>query len=191
MFLPEGRTRLFQIYHLKIMTITEGKTMPEQYLEVGKITNTHGIMGEVRVQPWADSPDFLCRFDTLYVDEAHWPIKVERARVHKNMVILKLEGVTDVPSALAMRNAVLYIDRADADLPEGSFFLADIMGLEVRDAQSGSVLGKVADILDLPAGNVYVVRGGAREIMIPAVPQFIAETNVAEGYLRVNMMEGL
>ena len=165
--------------------------MKEQYLEVGKIVATHGIMGEVRVQPWADSPEFLCQFKTLYVDQAHWPIKVERARVHKNMVILKLEGVTDVPSALSMRNAILYIDRKDAALPEGSFFLADLMGLEVRDAQSGKVLGKIADIMNLPANNVYVVRGGEREILVPAVPQFIAETNVEGGYLRVNMMEGL
>lgn len=165
--------------------------MPEQYLEVGKVTNTHGIMGEVRVQPWADSPEFLCRFQTLYVDKSHWPIQVERARIHKNMVILKLQGVTDVPSALAMRNAILSIDRADAHLPEGSFFLADLMGLEVRDAQSEQVLGKIADILYLPANNVYVVRGGTREILIPAVPQFIAETNLAGGYLRVNMIEGL
>ena len=143
--------------------------MKEQYLEVGKITNVHGIMGEVRVQPWADSPDFLCQFKTL----------------------LKLQGVTDVNSALAMRNAVLYIDRKDVQLPEGSFFLADLMGMEVRDAASGAVLGQIADILTLPANNVYVVRGGARELMIPAVDQFIAEVNVDEGYLRVNMMEGL
>ena len=165
--------------------------MPEQYLEVGKVTSTHGVMGEVRVQPWADSPEFLCQFKTLYVDQAHWPIKVDRARVHKNMVILKFEGITDVPSALSMRNAILYIDRADAKLPKGSFFLADLMGLEVRDAQSGKVLGKIADIMNLPANNVYVVRGGERELLIPAVPQFIAETNVEDGYLRVNMMEGL
>lgn len=165
--------------------------MLQQYLEVGKITNVHGLMGEVRVQPWADSPDFLCQFKTLYVDKTHWPIQVERARVHKNMAIIKFRGVTDVPSALAMRNAILYIDRADAKLPEGSFFLADIYGLEVRDAQTGEVLGKIADVLTLPANNVYVVRGGARELMIPAVPQFIAETNIEEGFIRVNMMEGL
>ena len=165
--------------------------MLQQYLEVGKVTNVHGLMGEVRVQPWADSPDFLCKFKTLYVDKAHWPIEVERARVHKNMVIIKFKGVTDVPSALAMRNAILYIDRADAKLPEGSFFLADIYGLEVRDAQTSEVLGKIADVLTLPANNVYVVRGGARELMIPAVPQFIAETNLEEGFVRVNMMEGL
>ena len=165
--------------------------MKEQYLEVGKVTNVHGLMGEVRVQPWADSPDFLCRFKTLYVDKTHWPIEVERARVHKNMVIIKFHGVTDVNGALAMRNAILYIDRDDANLPKGSFFLADIYGLEVRDAQSGQVLGKVADVLTLPANNVYVVRGGERELMIPAVPQFIAETNPEGGYLRVNLIEGL
>ncbi len=165
--------------------------MLEQYLEVGKVTNVHGLMGEVRVQPWADSPDFLCQFKTLYVDKTHWPIKVERARVHKHMAILKFEGVTDVPSALSLRNAILYIDRADANLPEGSFFLADIYGLEVRDAQSNEVLGKVADVLTLPASNVYVIKGGERELMIPAVPQFIAETNIQDGFILVNMMEGL
>lgn len=162
-----------------------------QYLEVGKVTNVHGLMGEVKVQPWADSPEFLCQFKTLYVDEAHFPMTVQRARVHKNMVIIKFDGPTDVPSALSLRNAILYIDRSDVDLPEGAFFLADIYGLEVRDAATGEVLGKIADVLTLPANNVYVVKGGARELMIPAVPQFIAETNVEGGYLRVNLMEGL
>ena len=154
--------------------------MLNQYLEVGKVTNVHGLMGEVKVQPWADSPEFLCQFKTLYVDEAHFPMTVQRARVHKNMVIIKFEGPTDVPSALS-----------DVDLPEGAFFLADIYGLEVRDAATGEVLGKIADVLTLPANNVYVVKGGARELMIPAVPQFIAETSVEGGFIRVNMMEGL
>ena len=162
-----------------------------QYLEVGKVTNVHGLMGEVKVQPWADSPEFLCQFKTLYVDEARFPMTVQRARVHKNMVIIKFEGPTDVPSALSLRNAISYIDRADAKLPEGAFFLADIYGLEARDAASGEVLGKIADVLTLPANNVYVIKGGKRELMIPAVPQFIAETNIEGGFIRVNLMEGL
>ena len=166
--------------------------MLKQFLEVGKITNTHGVMGEVRVQPWADSPDFLCQFKTLYLDnEGSWAIKVERARPHKNMAILKLENITDVPSAVSMKNAILYINRNDVKLPKGSFFIADLMGLEVRDANTGSVLGKIADVLNLPANNVYVVRGGEREIMIPAVDAFVAETNVDEGYIRVNLIDGL
>jgi 16S rRNA processing protein RimM len=165
--------------------------MLKQYLEVGKITNAHGVMGEVKVQPWCDSPEFLCRFKTLYVDNTHWPVKVERARPNKNMVILKLEGITDMNGALALRNAVLHIDRKDVNLPEGSFFLADIEGLEARDAQTGKVLGKIAEVLTLPASNVYVIRGGEREIMIPAVPAFVAETNVEEGFIRLNMIEGI
>ncbi len=165
--------------------------MLKQYLEVGKVTNVHGLMGEVKVQPWADSPEFLCQFKTLYVDRSHFPMTVQRARVHKNMVIIKFEGPTDVPSALSLRNAILYIDRSDVDLPEGAFFLADIYGLEVQDAASGEVLGRIDDVLTLPANNVYVVRGGARELMIPAVPQFIAETDIEGGRIRVNMMEGL
>ena len=166
--------------------------MLQQYLEVGKITNTHGVMGEIRVQPWADSPEFLCQFKTLYLaQDGSWPIKVERARPHKNMAILKLEGITDVPSALSLKNAILYIDRSDVKLPEGSFFIADLVGLEVRDAENGAVLGKIADVLTLPANNVYVVRGGEREILIPAVDAFVAETNVEEGFICVNMMEGL
>ena len=165
--------------------------MLQQYLEVGKITNVHGLNGEVKVQPWADSPEFLCQFKTLYVDEAHFPMTVQRARVHKNMVIIKFDGPTDVPSAMALRGATLFIDRADAKLPEGAFFLADIYGLEVRDAATGEILGNIEDVLTLPANNVYVVKGGKREWMIPAVPQFIAETNIEEGFLLVNLMEGL
>lgn len=166
--------------------------MLQKYLEVGKITNTHGLMGEVRVQPWADSPEFLCKFKKLYLDaEGAWGINVEHARPHKNMAILKLENITDIPSALSLKNAVLYIDRNDANLPKGSFFIADLMGIEVRDAATGEVLGKIADIRELPASNVYVVQGGQREILIPAVDAFIAETNVDEGYIRVNMIEGL
>ena len=165
--------------------------MLQKYLEVGKVTAPHGVMGEVRVQPWADSPQFLCGFSTLYVDQTHWPIQVERARVHKNMAILKFHGVTDVPSALAMRNAILYLDRDDVKLPEGSFFLADIMGLEVREEDTGKVLGRVDDILTLPANNVYVVRGGEREIMIPAVPQFVRQVDLENGFLLVHLIEGL
>ena len=165
--------------------------MKEQYLEVGKVVSTHGVMGEVRVQPWADSPQFLCQFKTLYVDKALVPYTVERARPHKNMAIIKFEQVYDVPSALAMRNAVLYIDRDDAHLPEGTFFLADVIGIEARDTASGAILGRVADVLTLPANNVYVVRGGPRELMIPAVDEFVPKVDVDGGYMLVNMVDGL
>ena len=158
------------------------------------MTSPHGARGEVKVYPTTDDVMRFKKLDKVILDLGRGEtreLKIRQVKFFKNMVILKLQGVTDVNSALAMRNAVLYIDRKDVQLPEGSFFLADLMGMEVRDAASGAVLGQIADILTLPANNVYVVRGGARELMIPAVDQFIAEVNVDEGYLRVNMMEGL
>ena len=165
--------------------------MKQEYLEVGKITNTHGIMGEVRVEPWADTPDFLCGFKTLYVGKSCWPIQVERARVHKNMVIVKFEGITDMNGALAMKGQLLSINRKDAHLPEGHFFLADLEDLEVREAETGRVLGRIAQVLTPPAHHVYVVKGGPRDLLIPAVPEFVLETYVDEGYMVVRLIEGM
>lgn len=163
--------------------------MKQRYLEAGKIVNTHGIAGEVKIMPWADDPDFLLDFDTLYIDGR--PVELRGARVHKNCVLAKLAGVNDINEAMKLKDKVVCIDREDVELEEGAFFLADIMGLEVRDADSGEVLGHIADILTPPASNVYVVRGGKAEHMIPAVPEFVVETNVDGGYLRVRLIEGM
>ena len=163
--------------------------MKERYLETGKIVNTHGIAGEVKILPWADSPDFLLGFDTVYIDGN--PVRLLSARVHKNCVLARLEGVDDVNAAMRLRDKIVSIDREDVELEEGAFFLADIMGLEVRDADTGAVLGQIADILTPPASNVYVVKGGPAEHMIPAVPEFVVETNVDEGYIRVRLIEGM
>ena len=163
--------------------------MKHRYLEAGKIVNTHGIAGEVKILPWADDPAFLLDFDTLYIDGQ--PVSLLGARVHKNCVLAKLAGIHDINEAMKLKNKVVFIDREDAELEEGAFFLADLMGLEVRDADSGEVLGQIADILTPPASNVYVVTGGKQDHMIPAVPEFIVETNIDEGYLRVRLIEGM
>ena len=163
--------------------------MKNRFLETGRIVNTHGIAGEVKIMPWADEPEFLLEFNTLYIDGQ--PMEVAPARVHKNSVLVKIQGVNDINAAVKYRDKVVCIDRADVELEDGAFFLADLMGLEVRDANSGEVLGKIVDVLTPPASNVYVVRGGKQEHMIPAVDEFVVETNVDEGYLRVRLIEGM
>lgn len=163
--------------------------MKKPYLEAGKIVNTHGIAGEVKVIPWCDGPDFLLDFDTFYIDGK--PVSVRSARVHKQNVLLTLEGIDTINDAMRLKDKILLIDRADVMLPEGRNFLVDLFGLEVREADSGKVLGTVADILTPPAHEIYVVRGGEREYMIPAVDAFVLETNVEEGYLSVRLIEGM
>lgn len=159
----------------------------KEFLDCGQIVNTHGIHGEVRIVPWADSPDFLRGFGTLYVDAA--PRKVISARVHKGSVIAKLDGVDTVEEAMRLKGKTVQIRRADAKLPEGAFFLADIIGLDVVD-EVGRRLGTLKEVLSPSRQQVYVV-SGEREILIPAVPEFILETNIEGGYLKVRLIEGM
>ena len=159
----------------------------KEFLDCGQIVNTHSVRGEVRIVPWADSPDFLCQFSTLYLDGA--PRRVLSSRVHKGSVIAKLEGVDTVEAAMLLRDKTVQIRRADARLPEGAFFLADIIGLNVVDEQ-GRALGTLKEVLSPSVQQVYVVEG-EREILIPAVPEFILETNIAGGYLKVRLIEGM
>ena len=159
----------------------------KEFLDCGQIVNTHGIHGEVRIVPWADSPEFLCRFSTLYVDGA--AMGLASSRVHKGSVIAKLDGVDTVEQAMLLKGKTVQIRRADAKLPEGTFFLADIIGLDVID-ESGQKLGVLREVLSPSIQQVYVV-DGEREIMIPAVPEFILETNIAGGYIKVRLIEGM
>ena len=159
----------------------------DKYLECGKIVNTHGIRGEVKIVPWADSPEFLCDLPALYIDGK--AVKLRSARVHKGNVIALLEGIDDVNAAMLLKEKVVSMSRDDVELPEGSFYIADIIGLRVVD-QDGNELGVLDDILSPSLQQVYVIKG-QREIMIPAVPEFILETNVAGGYIKVRLIEGM
>ena len=163
--------------------------MKNRYLEAGQIVNTHGIKGEVKITPWCDTPEFLCQFDTLYLDGV--PIKVRSMRVHKNSVLAVLEGVEDVNAAMRLKGQVVWIDRGQVTLPPGRHFLADLVGLEVREDGSGRVLGILKEVLPLPAHEVYVVKGAGGSFMIPAVDEFLVETNVEGGYLTVRLIEGM
>ena len=162
--------------------------MQESLLEAGRIVNTHGLYGEVRIQPWADSPEFLAGIKSVYIEGA--PLAVLSARVHKGFVIAAFDGILDIDAAIKLKNKTVYIDRDDVRLENGQFFIADIIGLQVIDSETGEGIGTLFDVLDLPAHNVYVVKG-EREILIPAVPDFIVETNIVAGYIRVRMREGL
>ena len=159
----------------------------KEFLDFGEIVNTHGIHGEVRIVPWADSPDFICRFSTLYVDGN--ARNVRSSRVHKGSVITALEGVDTVEQAMALKGKTVQIRREDAKLPDGTFFLADIIGLDVVD-EAGNKLGILREVLSPSRQQVYVV-AGEREIMIPAVPEFVLETNIQGGYLKVRLIEGM
>ena len=114
---------------------------------------------------------------------------VTASRVHKGSVIGRFQGVDTVERAMALKGKTVQIRRSDAKLPEGAFFLADIIGLDVVD-EAGNKLGALKEVLSPSLQQVYVVEG-EREIMIPAVPEFILETNIESGYIKVRLIEGM
>jgi len=161
--------------------------MRKQYLEAGVITTTHGVRGAVRIQPWADDPEFLCGFERLYIDGKE--VKVLSASVHKSIVICMLEGVEDMNAAIGMKGKVVYINRDDVEIEEGRYFIQDLVGLQVFDKNLGE-LGKITDVMTLPANEVYVVKG-EKSYMIPAVPEFVKKVDPDKGCVEVEIIEGM
>ena len=161
--------------------------MEKQFLEAGEIVSTHGIQGEVKILPWADSPEFLLSFRTLYLKGK--PYTVQSSRVHKTCVLAKLEGIDNPEDATLLRGQVVCIDRSQVKLPKGTVFIADLIGCRVLD-EDGAEIGKIKDVLTMPSSDVYVIHG-EKNYMIPAVKEFVKEICVEEGFVRVHLIEGM
>lgn len=165
--------------------------MTDNLLQIGKITSVFGIKGEVKVQPWCDSPELLCEFDTLYW-KSGTPVKIESSRVQKNMVVMKIEGVDDPDAAQKLRNHVLYMDRNDVELDEGSYFIADLIGLTVVDSRDGKVYGILSDVTETGANDVYhITDEDGRLLLIPAIPEVVDEVDIENGVMKITPLNGL
>ena len=158
-------------------------------IKIGRIVNAHGTRGEVRVQPRDADPYFLTEFETFYIDGK--PVTPSANHVHKSVVLMKLPGVDDMDAALALKEKVLYIRREDAKLPEGECFDDELLDMEVFNAATGELLGKIVRVDPYPAHKVYTVKG-KKEYLIPAVKgAFIRSVDLDGNRMEVNVWEGL
>lgn len=167
--------------------------MPKQaFLEAGQIVGTHGVRGEVRVQPWCDSPALFATLTTLYWDKAGAsPVRV-KSRPHKNIALAKLDGVDTVQDASALRGKLLYLARADLKLPADRYFIKDLIGMTIVDADSGHPYGALTAVSETGANPVYhMTMENGREILIPAIPSVIVEVNLDTDVIRMRPLEGL
>lgn len=164
----------------------------KDYLEIGKIVTVHGLRGDVKVQPWCDSPEFLCAFPILYLGKEKKEVEVLNARIQKNMVILRLDGYETLEQAETLRNQMLYLHREDVELEEDTYFVQDLIGLDVLDADSNVSYGTLKDVLQTGANDVYVVQSeSGKEVLIPAIPDVVVETNLEYGCMKIRPLEGL
>ena len=161
--------------------------MKQAYLECGKIINTHGFRGTVKLESWCDSPAVLADLDTLWLLEngVYTARRVKHTSIFRQFVLADLEGVESEEAANALRNRVVYAAREDLPLEEGDHFIVDLIGLDVKDADSGEVIGKLTDVNTNGARDLYIVRTETGEHMVPAVPEFVVRVDTDDAiYIR-------
>lgn len=166
--------------------------MLKQYLEVGQIVGTHGVRGEVRVNPWCDTPEFLKKFRTLYFDATgERAVKVLSSRVHGNIVLMQLEGISTVEEAAVLRNKVVYMNRKDAKIPDNSYFIQDLIDCKVIDADNGTEYGVLTNVSETGANDVWHITKDGKEYLIPAIPPVVIETDVVSGIIKIRPLRGI
>ena len=165
----------------------------EQMLRVGVITSTHGVRGEVKVFPTTDDAK---RFKTLkkVILDGREPLElsIEQVKFFKNMVILKFKGYDNINDVETWRQRDLLITRDQAvELKEDEYFITDLIGLTVVNEEE-AVLGRVKDVLETGANDVYVVElTGGKELLLPAIKDCILNVDLEGGRMKVHVVDGL
>lgn len=166
--------------------------MKKQYLDSGKIVGTHGIRGEVRIEPWCDSPEFLCTFKKLYIDENGQSFIEVKSRPHKNIALAKIKGVDTIEAAERYRGKIVYINRSDIVLDEGVNFVQDLIGLEVKDSDSGKIYGKITDVLRTGANDVYeITDSDNKKYLAPVIDEVVVSIDIDGGFVLIRPMKGI
>lgn len=157
-----------------------------KYIEIGKIVNTHGVKGTVKVEPWCDSPAVLAAMKTVYFappksGEAFSACRILKGSVQKDRVLLTLEGVSDIDAALALKNTLIYADRDDIPCKEGAFLIDDLKGLPVIDERDGRRYGTLHDVIQGVGNDLYEVTTENGTVLVPAVKEFIRRIDLTSG----------
>ena len=160
-----------------------------EFLECGRIVNTHGVRGELKLDPWCDGDSFFSMVDMLYLDGAEYRILSHRP--HQNFVLLCLCGVCDIETAQALKGKVASVSRSAVRLPEGTLFLQDVYGFSVYDRRVGRTIGTLTEVRNTPSGTIYEVSDGARKILIPGVAAFIKSVDREQKQIIVETIEGM
>ena len=166
----------------------------EQLLQVGVITQTHGVHGEVKVFPTTDDPERFLDLEYVYLDTGREKKKltIQSVKFFKQFVILKFKGINNINDIEKYKRCPLLVDRENAvELEEDEYFIADMIGMNVF-TEDGEIFGTLKDVIETGANDVYIINSKNHgEVLIPAIKECILDVNVKEGKMLVHLMEGL
>ena len=164
--------------------------MKKEYLEAGKIVGTHGVRGFVRIMPWADD-GFFTGIKRVFVGDTKQEIKLISAKPHGNIIIAALFGVNSIEDAERLRNKTVFVKRDDTVLPENRYFISEIIGAEVFDADSGEKLGVLSDVSSTGANDVWHIERNGKEYLVPAIPQVIVSVDIEADKIVLRPLKGI
>ena len=165
--------------------------MKKEFLETGKIVGTHGVRGMVRIQPWCDSADFLKNFKKFYLQGSMEEIVLKDVKPNGNVVIAAVSGVDSIEAAEKLRNKVILIKREDANLPEGRYFISELIGCAVFDADSGESLGTLTDVSETGANDVWHITRNEKEYLVPAIDEVIVSVDIEQEKIVLRPLKGI
>ncbi len=164
--------------------------MRQEFLELGKIVGTHGVRGELKLDPWTDSADTFRNLTTVYIDKK--PVRLVRARPHKRQELLTLEGVGDIDTAETLRGKTVSAKRDDLSIAPGKYFVAEILGCTVKDADHPeTVYGTVTDVSNTGANDIWSVKKNGRVTLMPIIPGILVNVDIDREEVLVRPIKGI
>lgn len=164
----------------------------KQYLEIGKLVNTHGIRGELKLDLWCDDIDYVKQFKTVYLDDkgvkALTPVAV---RPQKNMAIIKFAEITSIEQAEDYKNKIIYGNRDDAVIDDDANYVADLIGCRVADIETKKEYGVVTDVLNHGASDILELADNGTKKYVPVIPDIVKEIDTNSEIIRIKYMKGL
>ena len=157
--------------------------MKKEYLEAGRICSAHGVRGGVKIEHMCDSAAVLAKQKRIFLllRGEYTERRVQTASPSGKFVLMTLEGIDTREDAIALRGETVYLHRDDIPVGKGAMLIADMIGLPVYHAESGELLGSIADINDVAGRRIYAVATDKGEVLLPDVPEFIKEIDEARG----------
>lgn len=159
----------------------------KEFIEAGRIVNTHGIAGEVKTEVWLDSPSFMKGFKRFFIRGKEYA--VNSSRMQKGFLLISLAGIDSINAAMALKGEIISIARSDAALPKGGCFVDELIGARAVDEQ-GREIGILEEVFESPASPVYVIRGD-EEHLVPGIPEFIISKDADAGLITVRLIDGM
>lgn len=162
-----------------------------EYVNIGKIANTHGIKGELKIIPLTDDKTRYEDLEYVFIEDETDKFYIEKIWYNKNLVMIKFKNFDNINDVLKFKNKFINVHKENlVKLPEDTYFIFDLIGIDVYTSDNTKI-GSIKDVLQTGANDVYIINNGKKEILIPAVKEIVKEVNLNEKTMIIEPIEGL